>query len=155
MGLYTSFRCKLKLKDEFLPVIRELMEEGLDWSELETNSEEINEFSTYDRADSIPFGGLSYAPDEWEQEDNTIWSRSTENGIWTFQCSVKNSETILEFMRRVVPAISVESLHLEMFFEEDVYSTMYKLIDGKVEEIDEKNKYGFEDNDDYEGFGYR
>ncbi|ALS22195.1 hypothetical protein [Paenibacillus naphthalenovorans] len=147
MGMYTSFRCKLKLKREFVPVIEDMMSKGLGWNELNTDNAEIKEFSLYNRADFIPYGGLAYAPDMWDQENSTTWKRQIENGIWTFQCSCKNSETFREFMRKVVPVIAEESVHLELFYEEDIYSTMYRLIDGKVEEIEEKNKYGYDDDD--------
>jgi hypothetical protein len=153
--MYTSFRCKLKLKEEFIPIIEEMISEGLDWNEISTDNELIKEFSVCDRANFIPYGSLSYAPDLWEQEDSTKWNRSIENDIWTFQCSIKNGETIREFMKKVVPVISEESLHLEMFYEENVYSTMYQLIDGSIVEIEEKHKYGYDEQDDYQGYGYR
>ena len=68
MGMYTGLRCKVVVKPEFREMINYMMENRLDWAEIheEYPYAFIEKFSKGFRADFIPYGSLSYMPDEWE-----------------------------------------------------------------------------------------
>lgn len=133
MGMYTGLRCKVKLKSEFVLVIQRLLETG-NWSDL--GYDFLDQFSSFSRADFIPFGDLSYMPDEWESEEALKeWDNRIENGCWIFQCSLKNyDDTIEEFFNTVLPHIVTEVNHLEYFYEEMESSVFYELLNGEIVE---------------------
>jgi hypothetical protein len=136
MGTYTGFRCKIQLKDEFVPVMQKKCD-GAGWDEL--GYDFLDEFA-YRRSDSIPNGGLMCVPDEWETEDQEVeWEcRIDKDNVFIFQTSLKNyGHEIETFIEDVVPKIAESSIHLEMICEIDYQSTLYKLCDdGQVHEIE-------------------
>ncbi|ALS22197.1 hypothetical protein IJ22_18230 [Paenibacillus naphthalenovorans] len=142
--MYYSLRCKLKLKQEFIPQIDSLLNDAdAEWSNI-TDIESIKDYSTDSRSSFIPFGVLAYSPDNWDDEP---WRNEIEDDIWTFQCSVKTSSTIRSFFKNVVPVISEKSLHIEYFYEENDFADLYELRDGAVVATGEKIKYGYKDED--------
>ena len=149
MGMYTGVRAKLVIKDEFVPMIQLMMEESLDWHEIQEKMdvpEEIKQYADCSRSSFIPRGALAYMPDEWEQEpydeyhsgvptDGFDRKFDPETKVWSFQCSLKNyDDTIEEFFKLVVPLITKEIIHLEEYYEKWETSVLYELKDGKVEE---------------------
>lgn len=166
MGMYTGLRCKVIIKDQYRALIEKMMSERLDWKELDSGLDFIEVFSRGFRANFIPYGSLSYMPDEWEdtpkKEDGSYdWIDATatdgfnrefnkETGYWSFQCSLKNYENDIEkFMDLILENIAEKIVHLEKYYEEQVYSERYDFIDGKIKCIDTMfNKYGYDESDE-------
>lgn len=174
MGNYTGLRCKIIVKEEFRPMIAMLMEEHLNWNDLNDcgfNYNFVDEYSRISRSSFIPYGMLCYMPDEWEDvvlvkngEENYANATDSdgfdrqfneETGYWAFQCSLKNYEdTIEKFFELILNNITEKVVHLEFFYEECVYSHRYDLVDGKIQCVSNKFiKYGY-DYDDDKGWGY-
>lgn len=152
MGMYTGLRCKIKVNEKFAPIINEMMEEGLEWLELHgyhPEHEFLKEFGTGFRPDFIPYGSISYMPDEWEESTEFNRNFDLDTRIWTFQCSLKNYEKdIQRFFEIVLPRITEEVFHLEYFYEEAIYSTFYDLVDGKIVQSEREGiKYGYDERD--------
>lgn len=145
MGMYTGLRCKVKVKEEYRQDIEILMEDT-GWSDC--NHDIFKNYSKIDRAVFIPFGALSYMPDEWEKKigesvfdtiatDGFNREFNKETGVWTFQCSLKNySDTIYYFINDVLTNIVEEVYHLEELYEENEVSDLYEFKDGKIERLD-------------------
>lgn len=122
MGMYTDLRARLTIKEEFRPVIAELMDlnEYRSWQDVAGMFPQypfLAEWAKIWRCDFIPFGALSYMP--WEADDPE-WKRSFKDGVWVFQCSLKNyEEEIQKFVATVLPHI-VETCHeLYSLYEND------------------------------------
>ncbi|MEH7116158.1 hypothetical protein V7128_01865 [Neobacillus vireti] len=168
MGMYTGIRFKGIIKEEFAPVINIMMEERLYWDDLYNlfpQYDFLGQFSEVDRSTFIPYGSLSYMPDEWENiprtengsydyanaTDTDGFERKfdTETRQWSFQCSLKNYEsTIQRFFEIVLPEITEKILHLEYYYEESIRSTFYDLVDGKVVKSDREGiKYQLDESD--------
>ncbi|OMD76835.1 hypothetical protein [Paenibacillus odorifer] len=142
MGEYTGLRCKLKIKDEFVPLIESMVKDRLDWGDLNTEHLFIKDFAEYNRSSFIPYGMLSYMPDEWEEVDHADWNTTFVDKVWTFQCSLKNYEdTIEKFFTDVLPEITEVSLHIETYYNGSGYAYLHKLEDGSVVETGEKIEY--------------
>src|SRR5690554_2640406 len=123
MGMYTGIRCKVIIKPEYREEFENLSSIHYEWEE--SSREFLKEYGKYNRAAFIPRGSLSYMPDEWEdvpkKEDGTNdWmnavatdgferSYDLETGLWTFQCSLKNYEsTIQYFFENVLSKVAEE-----------------------------------------------
>lgn len=146
MGMYTGLRFKGILKEEFVPIIKTMMDEHLEWSDLHERYPQydfLKEFGEYDRADFVPYGGLSYMPNCWERQlENSSIEVATdgfdrkldeETKLWSFQCSLKNyGLTIEKFIELVVPNILDESVHIEKFYEEWERSMFYEYNNGTL-----------------------
>lgn len=167
MGMYTGLRCKVIIKPEFRPLIKKMMDERLDWEDIAGDYSFIKEFSTGFRADFIPYGGLSYMPDEWETNPND-WKNSEatdgferqfdgNTGYWAFQCSLKNYENDIErFFELILENIAEKVIHLEYYYEEWTRSVFYELVDGKITRSEREGiKYGYEDDHDYGFWGIK
>lgn len=117
MGMYTDFRLKCVLKDEFLPVIQKLENDNANW---ETNSNWgweslalafpqypfLKEWSVVMRADQIPFSDNEHA---------------IEGNVWSFECRLKNYCNEIEtFASLVLSKISNEIILAETHYEEDI-----------------------------------
>ena len=127
MGMYTGLRCKVKLKDKFIPMI-ETMITNHSWANL--GYDFTDKFNKDSRAIFIPFGALEYMP--WN-EDDPEWENRVENGIWTFQCSLKDYEdTIRNFFDTILSNIAESSYYIEKLYEEWDISTIYEISDDKV-----------------------
>lgn len=144
MGMYTGVRAKIIIKPEFREEFSFLDKEAeYEWSE--SNLDFLKEYGQVSRATFIPRGGLSYMPDEWElvelrdlgnvsvASDGFDRYFNKKNGIWTFQCSLKNYEDTIEtFFENVLPKITESIIHLEKYYEEWDSSILYELKDGKI-----------------------
>jgi hypothetical protein len=131
MGQYTGLRCKAKLKTEFIPVIQKLIETR-EWTNL--GYEFLEQYALISKAGEIPFGALKYMPDEWETEEALKdWETRIEDGLWIFQCSLKDyDDTIQYFLINVLPKIADATRHLEVFCEKWDSSKMFELINGGI-----------------------
>lgn len=130
MAMYTGLRFKAKLKEELVKIFEEMLYEGWTWEEISNyypNHPILKEMVGKYKADSIPCGHVEIM--EW-QEENPYggcpyitpfkWINTIENGVWTFQCSLKNDDKTIEFfLEKVAPGISEEVLYAETFYEGD------------------------------------
>jgi len=159
MGMYTGLRCKVIIKPEFREEFEYLNNEvQYEWTE--SNIDFLREYGEYSRATFIPRGGLSYMPDCWEdvpkkENGDRDWLNATptdgfyrdfnkESGLWTFQCSLKNYESTIEyFLENVLSKVVETIIHLEYYYEEWDQSIMFEIIDGQ---ISKSNKEGIKYN---------
>lgn len=152
MGMYTGIRCKIIINEEFAPVINTMMTEGLDWNDLSVEYPQydfLNEFGDGYRASFIPYGVLSYMPDEWDTDD---FERrfDPQTRLWSFRCSLKNYESDIErFFKVVLPKITERVVHLEYYYEEWTRSVFYELVNGEIIRSEREGiLYGLEDEPD-------
>lgn len=127
--MYTGLRAKLKIKPEFHTVINRLhlvpqmpsneFEYKSDWGQVAEAFPEypfLEEWARVARSNFIPFGALAYMP--WE-DDDPEWQRSFKDGIWTFQCSLKNyGDEIGTFVDLILRNIVEEVHELYHLYEE-------------------------------------
>ena len=111
MGTYTGLRAKLLIKEEFWPVIEQLMDPASvgSWQDVAKAFPQhtfLAEWTGVWRADFIPFGALTYMP--W---DDPEWERSFTDGLWVFQCSLKNYEGEIEYFVETVLSRIVKERH--------------------------------------------
>lgn len=136
MGMYTGLRFKGVVKKEFRNNFGSIALNG-DWK----NSPywEFSNFGNLFRSSFIPCGMLCYMPEEWDKPNEFGIKYNKNTGYWTFQCSLKNYEHEIEKFFDLVPYF-IESVEVaEYFYEEDEWSQLYGLVDGKMVEIN--NKY--------------
>lgn len=145
MGMYTGLRLKGIVKEEYRPVIYDLMESDVieDWSDLMqlfNDLEFIGEFSTLSRSSFIPFGSLSYMPNSWEiGEEGWITEFDYDTGYWQFQCSLKNYDSEIQVFLDTVANIIMESIeYVEVHYEEDRYGHIFELVNGYFIENESK-----------------
>ncbi|MBD8839428.1 hypothetical protein IFU39_16570 [Paenibacillus sp. CFBP 13594] len=56
-----------------------------------------------------------------------------ETGLWTFQCSLKNYESTIEyFLENVLSKVVETIIHLEYYYEEWDQSIMFEFIEGQI-----------------------
>lgn len=139
MGSYTGLRCKIKIKEEYIDALKELISLDYEWAQ--HSMPEFKEFGKLDRAGFIPCGSLSYMPYCWEKlKEDAVNEYDTEDvdefkynfdeksRIWTFQCSLKNYSGEIEyFIENIVPLITENIIHLEEFYEEWKTSVIYSM----------------------------
>lgn len=149
MGMYTGLRCKVKVKPQWHEAIDQLINKQCYWEDIQVADpfvmKVIDTWTNVGRSSMIPFGGIVYV--DWDENDSD-WQRSYKDGIWIFQCSLKNYEDeIGQFLKYVLPNIISESYIIESRYEEDEEETKYKFVDGAIERIyyPEMNKYDDED----------
>jgi len=145
MGMYTGLRVKVYVKEEYRDMINRI-NEGESWGEFSNQFPFLTNFSSLERAYSIPHGSLCYMPSSWETGDypNEIATDGfdtkldTITGYWTFQCSLKNYEDeIACFLNDVLTNIILKSEHIEYRYEEWDESQFYEFIDGAIKLISE------------------
>lgn len=152
MGMYTGLRFKGTIKEEYRKDIKKMLIDGGNWNNC--RDEELKKFDDISRSSLIPFGGLDYTPDCWETDDDKDadgFERyfNDETGLLCFQCSLKNYERTIEyFIYNIMPIICDELIHCEKLYEEDEVSTLYKLNDGLIVELDCGIKYGLDNMND-------
>ena len=81
MGMYTGFRFKGLIKEEYRNDIEIMLEDG-EWNNCE--HEILKEYSKVNRSSFIPFGSLAYMPDCWEGEpyyEDQPWNCKATNGF--------------------------------------------------------------------------
>lgn len=142
MGMYTSVRFKGIVKEEFVSLIKEMVDENLDWIDLVELYPDYNFLKVYSelhRANFIPHGVLFGAPDEWDSLslepyiDRFYFNFNEVTRLWSFQCSVINSGNIIEsFFDIIASKIIEEPVHIEFLEEPLNRSKMYKLEKGKL-----------------------
>ena len=169
MGMYTGLRFKGVVKKELRCGFKDIALKG-DW-ELHADIKFKSFGQEFDRAGFIPCGALAYMPDEWEKdyindqgereiEFATYYKQvatdgfdryyNEETGEWVFQCSLKNYESEIENFLLLLPYFIESIEHCEYFYEEDIWSQKYELIDGKVKETSDKFiQYGYEEDEGY------
>ena len=137
MGMYTMFRFTGLLKEEFVKDIENLNKEPYTWEEFANKHDFARNFSKLDRANMIPFGGMSaYNEDKNPQEfssivhgvdpdDFMVW-RST----WTFCCDLKDySQEINTFIREIAPNICDKYIAIK-WYEEMSFPVVYEYGNG-------------------------
>lgn len=156
MGMYTGLRCRVKIKEEFIKVVKHVIETD-NWNSWEDAHNKfgfgfLKQFSEASRCNMIPFGSLSYMPDEWDEYSNErtklfIEGLNEETRIWSFQCSLKNYDsTISKFIEIILNNIVEEIDELEDFYEECTHSNKYVLKDGNIVGSEE---VGYKYEEDY------
>ena len=146
MGMYTGIRFKGIVKEEFRSEFEDIALNG-NWEE--SNNEVFKKFGSVPRASFIPCGALAYMPDEWEEEPFNEYGDGTptdgfnrtydkQTGRWTFQCSLKNYNRIIESFFEMVPYFIEEVEHAEVFYEEWSHSKKLDLVDGEMTMADDK-----------------
>lgn len=136
MGMYTGLKCKVKIKEEYREDIQSVMD-STEW--YLCKHKELKDFSKVSRSLMIPFGASCYMPDEWE--DNNFDFYFNDDGIWNFQCALKNYDSTIEIFIKLLELIASEVYHLETFYEEDEYSHLYEMKDGKIIDTGKGIKY--------------
>ena len=143
MGMYTGVRCKVIIKKEHRDEMNRLHDE-LNYMWDESTLDFMKEYGDYSRATFIPRGCLCYMPDSWEKEpydkygdgvpsDGFETNFDFDCGLWSFQCSLKNYDSTIEyFIENVLSKIVEDIIHFEVFYEEDEYSTLYELKNGEI-----------------------
>lgn len=152
MGMYTGLRFKGIIKNEYREDVKKAITdiEGA-WGNCE--HEELKKFDKVDRSFCIPFGGLSYMPDCWEESENENATNgfgryfNETTGLLCFQCSLKNYEDTIEyFIEKVIPVICEKLIHCEVLYEEWEVSELYEFKEGIVTQLDYGIRYSQEEN---------
>lgn len=151
MGMYTGLRFKGVIKEGYREAIKEFLEEGLEWDQVKSYYPQLTPLTLmagHSRADFIPYGSMQLL--EWEEKNEyakfgystpSEWllSFNEQTGVWTFQCSLKNYDSTIDyFLENVASKIIEEAIHIETLYEEDRYGTFYKLENGEL--IRDENK---------------
>ncbi|MCY9737510.1 hypothetical protein M5X17_27795 [Paenibacillus alvei] len=147
MGMYTGLRCKVIIKPEYKEEFELMHSINYEWDE--SNLDFLREYGQYSRATFIPRGSLSYMPDSWEvvpldangrrqcmygtPTDGFDRTFDKDTGLWSFQCSLKNYDSTIEyFFDNVLCKVTEQVIHLEYYYEEAYRSTFYDLVDGRI-----------------------
>ena len=150
MGDYTGLRFKGIIKKQFREEFASIALNGC-WED--AKDKKINNFANCSRASFIPCGALNYMPDEWEKwedenrkaTDGFERTYNKENGVWTFQCSLKDYENTIEEFLALVPYFIESIEHCEVFYEEWIYSEKYELIENAIVLTNSQYiKYGYD-----------
>ena len=117
MGNYTGLRGNIKLKDEYIHHVKEMIENvDFNWSYF--LPDRCNKFTYDSRSSFIPFGIICYIP--WEETTVRV-----EKDTLYFACSLKNyNDTIYNFINYVLPEIGIE-WELEELYEYDDKPTIH------------------------------
>jgi hypothetical protein len=124
MGDYTGLRFAAKLKPQAIPIIQLLNDDrpnqhGSTWASVAQAFPlpELLAWQQVHRCDFIPFGGICYLPDEWD--DQSADGNSLLDGdVWRVVCSLKNYNNEIEcFMLGVLPILLAEPCCCEVMFE--------------------------------------
>ncbi|HBJ1650878.1 TPA: hypothetical protein LA460_000097 [Clostridium botulinum] len=145
MGMYTGLRFKGVIKEKYREDI-ELMLEGENcWKDCK--HEILKHYSKVSRSMFIPFGALAYMPNCWEDDkDGFEIYFNEETGLLCFQCSLKNYDSTIEiFLNNVASEIVEESIHIEVLYEEDKVSSLYKIKNGQLINFNYGIRYEDED----------
>lgn len=151
MGAYTGLRFKGIVKKQFREEFVSIALSGC-WKD--AKDKKINNFANYSRSSFIPCGALYYMPDEWEEwedgnkkaTDGFERTYNKENGVWTFQCSLKDYENTIEEFLALVPYFIESVEHCEVFYDEWIYSVKYELIENAIVLTNSKFiKYRYDD----------
>ena len=146
MGMYTGLRFKGIVKEQFRKEFKNIALLG-EWEE--SRDKVFKQFSEVSRSGCIPCGALTYMPSSWEKapyddygcgapSDGFDTTYDEQTGRWTFQCSLKNYDGTIKDFFNIVPYF-IESLEIaEVYYEECEWSTLYALVNEKMEISKEK-----------------
>lgn len=129
MGIYTGLRFKGIVKKEFRENFTNIAMHG-EWGE--STDKRLAAFNNISRAVCIPCGSLNDIPDEWKNSDDFNKTYDAENGLWCFQCSLKNYENTIEKFLELVPYFIEKIEHCEVLHELSSYSEKYELIENTI-----------------------
>lgn len=139
--MFTGLRIKVTIKKDFHQMINEINDEEADFCDFVDQFLFLKKYAKLKRSELIPSGISSYMPTGWEkgeypnQQPTDGFERkfNVETGFWTFQCSLKNYDRVIEsFFTDVLANIIVSAEHIECQHEEDHESIMYKYINGEI-----------------------
>jgi hypothetical protein len=119
MGMYTGLRFKATLR----PFVADTLAKFYNdrdcpdfWGAVSGVIPISNNWMNTHRRDFIPFGAISYLPDDWDEESRSAGLRGTE---WHVCCSLKNYEGEIElFLREVLPHLISDMCRVEYRYEE-------------------------------------
>lgn len=137
MGMYTGLRVKAYIKPEFAEMVSAIVNRDAEWKDFDYPF--LEEFKVFSRARFIPFGAMSYMPEDW-YNDNGF---DIEQGVWNFACSLKNYEgEIDKFLEDVLPNIAITAT-AERLYEEEAVSALYEISEGVIVETRESVWEGY------------
>lgn len=118
MGMYTGLRFEAKLKPFVADAIDLVLSEENSYSMWNALAGVIpidRKWLNVGRKDFIPFGSMSYMPDDWYHH-NDIYRHDQK---WFVCCSLKNYEGEIEdFLKLVLPFLIDEPCDAEILYEE-------------------------------------
>lgn len=141
MGSYTGLRFKGIVKEEYAPLIQEMVEGWWHWDDLVLdfpNHPFLEAYSEIKDSSLVPYGHLEFMPDSWEEDlpgthrNGFEYAFDKGSRLWSFQCSTKQDQVIEAFLRIVASTILEESVHIETYFEYDTHSKLYDYAEGKI-----------------------
>ncbi|EOH32493.1 hypothetical protein SQS_03239 [Enterococcus faecalis EnGen0225] len=126
MGMYTSLRGAVKVKQEYIKLVQSIVDNG--WTNDTAQYPFVNEYLRTERSDFIPCGNELQYPFQKEQE---FFNKKYENGIFYFSADLKNytdevtnTQPIDSFIKNIIENICKEILLLETVYEG--HSTVYQ-----------------------------
>jgi hypothetical protein len=125
MGMYTGIYFSAKLKPLAAVAIKNALRESdmsediFDfWKAVSAIFPIQNDWMTVGRRDFIPFGALSYMPEEWDEIK--AGEGLYEDETWNVCCSLKNyANEIEQFLDGVLPFLLKEICTVTYYYEED------------------------------------
>lgn len=125
MGMYTGIYFSAKLKPLAAVAIKNALRESdmsediFDfWRAVSAIFPIQNDWMTVGRRDFIPFGALSYMPDEWSEIK--AGEGICNDNIWNVCCSLKNYNGEIEhFLDGVLPFLIEEVCEVTYYYEEE------------------------------------
>lgn len=141
MGMYTGLRGYIELMPNIVKRLKEATDEDFSYWEEEDEweyvLEQYKEVPSVDhlltataRLSYIPFGGINYMPDQWEEANRPATLR---NNVLRFTTSLKDYDNEIESFIAVLPLIATDWF-LEELYEESDISTLYQYPDTKGED---------------------
>lgn len=143
-GMYTGLRIKVTVKKDFYEMINEINNEEADFCDYVDQFPFLTNFTKLKRSEQIPSGISAYLPNDWEEgeypnerpTDGFERKFDIETGSWTFQCSLKNYDGVIEYFFNDVLANIIQSAdHIESK-QECEESILYQFINGEITRID-------------------
>jgi len=136
---YTGLRCKVTIKDEFVPIIEEMAEYGASWEEETLNYPQYSFFHQFIKnnynANFIPNGVMMAVPLEWEEtsyKDGFNLNFDDNTKLWSFQCNFVDRGVLKDFFNLILPNIVEQVKHLEVIHETSTKSSFYELVEGQI-----------------------
>ena len=117
MGMYTTIKAEIVLKDELVPLIAALHNYEVTWKDILGPCA----FVYMDRCSFIPNGGITYS-----NYPEPLPYKTLEGNVWKFYCSLKNYSSEIEtFWKDVVPLIAESVTRFESWYEESDSPTIW------------------------------
>lgn len=143
----TGLRIKVTVKKDFRQMINKINNEEADFCDYVDQFPFLSNYIKLKRSELIPVGISAYMPTNWEEgeypnqqpTDGFARKFDVETGFWTFQCSLKNYDRVIEhFFADVLSNIIVSAEHIECKHEEDHESIIYKYLNNEIVRFDEQ-----------------